>query len=94
MPELEQVVQTMAEYNLALPCLLFVVSHRPCAFLTGQLLYVVAPLAALLGFSACQEWAALLSQPEGVLWLEQALTNVAEKSGATKRTFEEKKGQP
>lgn len=78
MPNLERTAQTLAEYNLALPCLLFVMSHRPCAFMTGQLLYVIAPLAALLGFSGCQAWAALLSQPEGVQQLEQALTKVAD----------------
>ncbi len=84
MPNLEQAAQILADYKLALPCLLFVVSHRPCAFLTGQLLYVIAPLTTLLGFSVCQDWAALLSQPEGVQRLEQALTKVAK----------EKKGHP
>ncbi len=78
MPNLEQAAQTLAESNLALPCLLFVVSHRPCAFMTGQLLYMLAPLAALLGFSACQAWAALLSQPDGAQQLAQALAKVAQ----------------
>lgn len=82
MPSFEQTVQTLAESDLALPCLLFVVSHRPCAFMASQLLYLIAPLAAMLSVSACQEWAALLSQPEGVRQLEQALSSlVVQKKG-------------
>ncbi len=69
-------LQALAQRELALPCLLFVASHRPCAFVVSQLLYVLAPLAAILGLPAWQAWAALLSEPVGVAWLEQTLIEI------------------
>jgi hypothetical protein len=59
---------------MALPVLCLVAGHRPLAFVTGQLLYLVAPLAALLGQPLCGEWAALLSHPQGVKLIEEQLT--------------------
>lgn len=53
--------------------LLFVVGHRPLAFLMGQALYLVTPLADLLGFATFNQVAQLLSRPEAIVWLEQAL---------------------
>ncbi len=77
MTSFDQSIQTLAQRELTLPCLLFVVSHRPCAFVVGQLLYVLAPLAAILGQPVWQDWAALLSQPNGAAWLEQRLADAA-----------------
>ncbi len=70
-------LQALEQHELALPCLLFVASHRPCAFVVSQLLYVLAPMAAILGVRAWQAWAALLSEPGGVAWLEQRLADTA-----------------
>ena len=84
MTNFDRSIQTLAQRELTLPCLLFVVSHRPCAFVAGQLLYLLAPLAAIVGQSTWQDWAALLSQPDGVVWLEKQLAAA---------TAEHKKGQ-
>ena len=77
MTNFDRAIQTLAQRELTLPCLLFVVSHRPCAFVAGQLLYLLAPLAAIVGQSAWQDWAALFSQPDGVAWLEERLMAAA-----------------
>lgn len=47
--------------DLRAPVQLLLESHRPLAFVAGQALYVVAPLAALLGEPRVAEWAARLS---------------------------------
>ena len=73
MTNFDQSIQMLARRELTRPCLLFVASHRPCAFVIGQLLYLLVPLAAILGQTAWQDWAALLSQPDGVAWLEERL---------------------
>jgi hypothetical protein len=44
--------------------LLLLASHRPLTFFTGQLLYALAPLAALVGLERIDAWAALLSAPD------------------------------
>ncbi|MEZ4860048.1 MAG: hypothetical protein R3C14_02015 [Caldilineaceae bacterium] len=45
----------------AIPLLLFVHSYRPLVFVVGQLLYAIAPMAELLGFSLVAQSAELLS---------------------------------
>ncbi|HXF62239.1 MAG TPA: hypothetical protein VNK95_11525 [Caldilineaceae bacterium] len=64
--------------RLATPLLLFLVGHRPLAFLVGQMLYVAAPLGALLGWEDLDGWAALLSAPDATRRLESALAGLAE----------------
>jgi hypothetical protein len=49
---------------MSTPFLLFLASHRPLTFVTGQLLYVVAPCASILGWEEVTEWASLLSAPD------------------------------
>jgi len=49
--------------RMSTPLLLFAGGHAPLAFIAGQALYMVAPLAALLGWTAPQTWAELLSKP-------------------------------
>ncbi len=63
----------VADRGMATPALLFLVSHRPLAFVTGQLLYALQPLAGLLDVDACAAMAGLLSEPQGVQALETAL---------------------
>ena len=50
--------------QLTTPILLFLAAHRPLTFVTGQLLYMLAPLCALFGWQEIDEWAALLSAPD------------------------------
>lgn len=80
-PTTEHLLQTIAQRNMALPVLCLVASHRPLAFVTGQLLYLVAPLAALLGQPICSEWAALLSHPQGIKLIEERLTKMQAVNG-------------
>jgi hypothetical protein len=49
--------------QMSAPLLLFASSHAPLAFLAGQALYLVAPLADLLGWPTPHVWAAQLSRP-------------------------------
>jgi hypothetical protein len=59
--------------DLTLPLLCFIAGHRPLAFLAGQMLYLVEPLAGLLGQGSVRAWAALFSDPAGSGLLTQAL---------------------
>jgi len=68
-PPLPTWVTFLARRKLAGPALLFAAGHRPLAFVTGQMLHLLNPLAGLLGLSGwdgeAQGWAELLSQPDG-----------------------------
>jgi hypothetical protein len=55
---------TVQRRQLTTPLLLLLASHRPLTFVTGQLLYTLAPLAALMGWAEAGDWAALLSAPD------------------------------
>jgi hypothetical protein len=59
--------------NMATPVLLFAAAHRPLAFAAGNLLAVAAPLAAVLGMPHVQQWAELLTAPEGIARLQAEL---------------------
>jgi hypothetical protein len=50
--------------QLSTTLLLLLASHRPLTFITGQLLYALAPLGALVGLERIDAWAALLSAPD------------------------------
>lgn len=65
--------QHLEEQQLLTPALCFVTSHQPLAFVAGQLLYLLAPLASLLGRPTWNEWAALLTEPAAFACLEGAL---------------------
>lgn len=60
--------------------LLFFLGHRPLAFVAGQLLYLLHPMASMLGFSHVQEWGDLLSQPDEVAALRRQLSEVGRDS--------------
>jgi hypothetical protein len=60
--------------RMSAPLLLFVGSHAPLTFLAGQALYMVAPLADLLGWDAPHTWAARLSRPQAATLPEDADT--------------------
>lgn len=66
-------VRAVERRQLTKPALLFLVSHQPLAFMSGQILYSLQPLADLLGIRASGDVAALLSEPESLAFLEAAL---------------------
>jgi hypothetical protein len=63
-PGIRQTLQWVARRRLAAPILLFIAAHKPLLFITGQALYIAAPVAGLCGATTWVEWAALLSAPE------------------------------
>ena len=72
--DLEVLTDTVHRRQLTLPLLLMLASHRPLTFVTGQLLYVLAPLGLLLGWEGVNQWAALLSAPNATQRLTNLLT--------------------
>jgi hypothetical protein len=63
----------LEEQQLLTPALCFLTSHQPLALVAGQLLYLLAPFAALLGRPTWNEWAALLTDPAGFTHLAATL---------------------
>ena len=74
----EKVLQSIRQHEMTAPVLLFLASHRPLAFVLGQMLHVATPMADLLGWSGCDDWADILSDPDGLATLEQALDHGSE----------------
>jgi hypothetical protein len=62
MPFNSRLRQYLAQRELESVTLCFLVSHRPLAFITGQLLYLVEPIFGILGFANCRAWAQGLSE--------------------------------
>ena len=75
--DLHHTADMLARRELLTPALLLLAGHRPLAFVAGQLLYGLAPVAALFGLAGCQDWARLLSHPHGAAQLQQALEDAA-----------------
>lgn len=71
--DLDRLARAVADRKLTTPLLLFLAGHRPLAFFAGQALYMAAPLAALAGWRGAAAWADLLSMPDTLHTLEQAL---------------------
>lgn len=71
---LDTLLAVAAERELTTPLLLFLIGHRPLAFFAGQMLYAVAPLAALLGLPQTGAWAEWLSAPNAVQVVEAELS--------------------
>jgi hypothetical protein len=72
--ELEALATLVQRRQLTTPLLLFLASHQPLAFVTGQVLYVLMPLGLLLGWENIGDWAALLSAPDASKQLTASLT--------------------
>jgi hypothetical protein len=72
-PTLDPLLRAAVDRQMTTPLLLFIAGHRPLAFFAGQALYLAAPLAALLGWRAAESWANLLSSPDAMRTLEDAL---------------------
>lgn len=62
--DLEHFVATVQRRQLTTPLLLMMASHRPLAFIAGQLLLTLVPLCLLLGWDEAGDWATLLSAPD------------------------------
>ena len=69
----EETLEIIRKRQMMLPILLFVTGHRPLAFVVGQLLHLVTPLALFVSQESIEEWAHLLSTPDGAVWLERSL---------------------
>jgi hypothetical protein len=76
--DLEHFVATVQRRQLTTPLLLMMASHRPLAFVTGQLLFALAPLCLLLGWDAVSNWATLLSAPDAGQLLTTLIATWAE----------------
>lgn len=61
----DETLAAVRQRQMVLPALLFLAGNRPLAFLIGQTLLTLQPLAALLGLDRLGPWAELLSHPEG-----------------------------
>jgi hypothetical protein len=72
-PNVEEVTALLHRRQLATPLLLLLASHRPLTFVAGQLLYLLAPLGALLGWEEIDTWAAMLSAPDAHARLSASL---------------------
>ena len=77
----DAVVDAIGQRQMVMPALLFLVGHRPLAFVLGQTLLVLQPLAALLGANGPAIWGELLSQPTGPSTLTARLALLMEEDG-------------
>lgn len=60
----DEALEAVRQRQMVLPVLLFVAGHRPLAFLLGQALLIMQPLAALLGLDRLGPWGQMLSRPD------------------------------
>ncbi|MBW7882556.1 MAG: hypothetical protein H3C34_07955 [Caldilineaceae bacterium] len=72
-PSVRRSVELLSRRRLVAPALLWLAGHRPLAFAAGQMAALAAPLASLMGQPVVQEWADLLSTPDGPDALQRAL---------------------
>lgn len=75
-PNIRSTIAAIQKQEMLLPLFLFVVGHRPCAFLIGQILHLFAPMADLLELPECSDWAELLSHQGGSKLLEAYLESI------------------
>ncbi len=76
---IEATLSAFGQRRMVLPAVLFVAGHRPLAFVLGQVLLILQPLAALLGTDGLAAWADLLSHPNGPDALSDRLAALLEK---------------
>ena len=74
----DEVLSAIRQRRMALPAILFLDGHRPLAFVFGQMLLILQPLAGLLGADGLGAWGELLSQPDGPSALAQRLEDLLE----------------
>ena len=74
-------VDAIGRRQMVMPALLFLAGNRPLAFVLGQTLLVLQPLAALLGANGLAAWGELLSEPTGPSTLTARLALLMEEDG-------------
>ncbi len=74
-------VDAIGRRQMVMPALLFLAGHRPLAFVLGQTILVLQPLAALLGANGLAAWGELLSEPSGPSALTARLALLMEEDG-------------
>lgn len=65
----------VCERQMELPLLLLLASHRPLAFVAGQLLLLALPLTLLMPALPLRVWAEILSHPQGPTLLQRRLAD-------------------
>lgn len=68
-----RLTEAARQRQLHTPLLLLLASHQPLTFITGQLLYALAPLCLLFGWEEVNGWAKLLSAPDANRRIADAL---------------------
>lgn len=79
----QQFAQLLQNKRMIGPGLLFLASHRPLAFVAGQMLYALQPITDLFDDVALSHAAELLSSPDGPALLGQALTDAQDREQIT-----------
>ncbi|MCY3992025.1 MAG: hypothetical protein OXI52_03430 [Caldilineaceae bacterium] len=77
--EIDATLSAIGQRRMVLPAVLFVAGHRPLAFVFGQILLILQPMAALLGSDGLASWAHLLSIPGGPDALSDRLAALLER---------------
>ncbi len=84
-PALEESLAALAQRQQILPALLLLSGQRPLAFLAGQLMLLLQPLAASLSLENWSAWAQLLNHPDGPAILEARLATLLDSGGPRTR---------
>ncbi len=72
----DEALAAIRQRQMVLPALLFLAGHRPLAFVLGQMLLILQPLAAIFGADGLAVWSELLSQPAGPTALTERLVRL------------------
>lgn len=76
---IDATLSAISQKRMVLPAVLFVAGHRPLAFIFGQVLLILQPMAVLLGSDGLASWAHLLSHPGGPAALTVRLAELLDK---------------
>lgn len=69
----EEFIHTIKRWHMADAALLFLAGHRSLAFVAGQGLHLLSPIAMLAGFEEVDKFASLLTERNGLAQLERQL---------------------
>lgn len=61
---IDSMIKELQKREMLTSVLLLLASHRPLAFIAAQLLYLIEPVAFLIGHNQCSEWAKILGSNE------------------------------
>ena len=74
---LEVLLDGLKQRHLLQSALLFLVAHRPLAFMAGQGLHLLAPLSELVGVQSASVWGEILCDREVLKQWEERLSNLS-----------------